>query len=93
MRRVRDLKSGFTKLPRGSIYTTIRELGPKIPYNGRNSASQFPNGCICGPFGLGWGGTSRAQTIYGQGVGGREYGEHKKAFSRVVLTSFKVRIL
>ena len=37
--------------PRGSIYTTIRELGPKIPYYRRNYGSQFPNGCICGPSG------------------------------------------
>ena len=37
--------------PRGSIYTTIKELGPKIPYHGRNYGSQFPNGCICGPSG------------------------------------------
>ena len=33
-------------LPRGSICTTIRELGPKIPYYIRNYGSQFPNGCI-----------------------------------------------
>ena len=37
--------------PRGSIYTTIRELGPKIPYYIKNYGSQFPNGCICGPSG------------------------------------------
>ena len=36
--------------PRGSIYTTIRELGPEIPYYRRNYGSQLPNGCICGPF-------------------------------------------
>ena len=35
--------------PKGSTYTTIRELGPKIPYYRRNYGSQFPNGCICGP--------------------------------------------
>ena len=35
--------------PRGSIYTTVRKLGLKIPYNKRNYGSQFPNGCICGP--------------------------------------------
>ena len=39
-------------LPRGSIHTTIRELGPKIPYYIRNYGSQFPSGCICGPSGL-----------------------------------------
>ena len=39
-------------LPRGSTYTTIRELGPKIPYYRRNYGSQFLNGCICGPSGL-----------------------------------------
>ena len=38
--------------PRGSIiYTTIRELGPKIPDFRRNYGSQFPNACICGPSG------------------------------------------
>ena len=49
---------GFTGLklyprhyPRGSIYTTIGELGPKIPHCRRNYGSQFPNGCICGPSG------------------------------------------
>ena len=36
---------------RESMYTTIRELGPKIPYYRRNYGSQFPNGCICGPSG------------------------------------------
>ena len=36
---------------RGSICTTIRELGPKIPYYRRNYGSQFPDGCICGPSG------------------------------------------
>ena len=35
--------------PRGSIYTTIRELGTKIP--DYNLGSQFPNGCIYGPSG------------------------------------------
>ena len=40
-----------TLSPRGSIYTTISELGPKIPYYRRNYGSQFPNGCICGPSG------------------------------------------
>ena len=39
-------------LPRGSIYTTIRELCPKIPCSRRNYGSQFLNGCICGPSGL-----------------------------------------
>ena len=39
-------------LPRGSTCTTIRELGPKIPYYRRNYGSQFPNDCICGPSGL-----------------------------------------
>ena len=38
--------------PRGSIYTTIREVGPEIPYYRRNYGSQFPNGCICGPSGF-----------------------------------------
>ena len=38
--------------PRGFIYTTIRELGPQIPYYRRNYGSQFPNGCICGPSGI-----------------------------------------
>ena len=33
---------------RGSIYKTIRDLGPKIPYCRRNCGSQIPNGCICG---------------------------------------------
>ena len=37
--------------PRGSIYTTMRELGPQIPYYGRNYGSQFPNGYVCGPSG------------------------------------------
>ena len=37
--------------PRGSIYTAIRELGPKMAYYRRNHGSQFPNGCICGPSG------------------------------------------
>ena len=40
------------KVPRGSIYTTIKELGPIIPYYRRNHGSQFPNGCICGPSGV-----------------------------------------
>ena len=40
------------EVPRGSIYTTIRELGPEIPYYRRNYGSQFPNGCICGPSGV-----------------------------------------
>ena len=31
--------------PRRSICTTIRELGPKMPYYRRNYGSQFPNGC------------------------------------------------
>ena len=39
-------------IPRGSTYTTIRELGPKIPYYRRNYGPQFPNGCICGPSGI-----------------------------------------
>ena len=33
--------------PRGSIYTTIREVGLKIPYYRRHSGSQFPNGSVC----------------------------------------------
>ena len=33
------------------MYTTIRELGPKMPYYRRNYGSRFPNGCICGPSG------------------------------------------
>ena len=33
------------------MYTTTRELGPKISYYRRNFGSQFPNGCICGPSG------------------------------------------
>ena len=33
------------------IYTTIRELGPKMPYYRRNYGSQFTNGCIRGPAG------------------------------------------
>ena len=35
---------GFRGLgfPRRSIYTTIKELGPKIPYYRRNYGSQFP---------------------------------------------------
>ena len=44
----------MTSKPRGSMYTTIRELGPKIPYDGRSYGSQFPNGCICGPCGEGF---------------------------------------
>ena len=40
------------KFPTGSIYTTIREVGPNIPYYRRDYGSQFPNGCICGPSGL-----------------------------------------
>ena len=39
-------------LRRGSVYTTSRELGPKIPFYRRNYRSQLPNGCICGPSGL-----------------------------------------
>ena len=39
------------------MYTTIGELGPKIPYYRRNYGSHFPNGCICGPSGLAAGGT------------------------------------
>ena len=39
-------------VPRGSIYTTIRELGPKVQYYRRNYGSQFPNGCTCGPSGV-----------------------------------------
>ena len=35
------------------MYTTIRELGPKIPYYRRNYGSQFPNSCIYGPSGFG----------------------------------------
>ena len=35
-----------------SIFATIEELGPKIPYYRRNSGSQSPNGCICGPSGI-----------------------------------------
>ena len=38
--------------PRGSIYTTIRELGPQIAYYRRKYGSQFSNGCICGPSGF-----------------------------------------
>ena len=34
-------RSGVRNLPRGSTYTNIRELGPKIPYNGRNYGSQW----------------------------------------------------
>ena len=45
--------SGSLRNPRRSMYTTIRELGPKIPYYTRNYGSQFPNGCICGPSGNG----------------------------------------
>ena len=45
-------RDDFRTIPRGSIYTTIRELGPKIPYYRRNYGSQFPNGCICGPSGI-----------------------------------------
>ena len=37
--------------PTGSIHTTSRELGPKTPNYRRNYGSQFPNGCICGPYG------------------------------------------
>ena len=49
----RGAHEGFDKnLPRGSRYTTIRELGPQMPYYRRNYGSQFP-GCICGPSGLG----------------------------------------
>ena len=43
--------SDFKACPRGSIYTTIRELGPKTPYYIRNYGSPFPNSCICGPSG------------------------------------------
>ena len=40
-------------IPRGSIYTTIKELDPNIPYYRRNYyGSQFPNSCICGPSGI-----------------------------------------
>ena len=53
LRAVRSRVCKFTdrihKRPRGSIYTTIRELGPKMPYYRRNYGSQLPNGCICGP--------------------------------------------
>ena len=41
-------------VPRGSIYTTIRESGPKILYYRRDHGSQFFNGCICGPSGVGF---------------------------------------
>ena len=37
--------------PRGSLYPTIKELGPKISDYRRNYGSQFPNGCICGTSG------------------------------------------
>ena len=56
-------------LPRGSTYTTIRELGPKIPYYRRNYGSQFPYGCICGPSGLvriqGYGSGFRVSVAHG----------------------------
>ena len=42
---------GYVTNPRGSMYTTIRELGPKKPYYRRKCGSQFSNGCICGPSG------------------------------------------
>ena len=59
---------------RGSIYTTIRGLGPKIPYYRRNYGSQFPNSCICGPSGAhcfvveGLGFWWMEATLYGLGV-------------------------
>ena len=50
---VKDLRFRVYRVPRGSMTTTtIRELGPKIPYYRRNYGSQFPNGCICGPSGV-----------------------------------------
>ena len=49
---LRERKSRWdAQEPRGSIYTVIRELGPKMPYYRRSCGSQFPNGCICGPYG------------------------------------------
>ena len=59
--RVRSLKRlmvlalqrrGNIWIPRGSIYTSIRELGPKVLYYRRNFGSQLPSGCICGPSGI-----------------------------------------
>ena len=44
--------NGRSVFPRGSIYTTIMELGPKMPYYRRNFGSQLPNGYICGPSGF-----------------------------------------
>ena len=36
----------------GSTYTSIKELGPKIPYHRRNYGSHSLNSCICGPSGI-----------------------------------------
>ena len=39
---------GLLQSQRVHICTTIRELGPKIPYYRRNYGSRFPNSCIFG---------------------------------------------
>ena len=49
---VQDLVN-ISRLPRGSTYTTVRELGPIIPPIVWYFGAQFPNSCIYGPSGLG----------------------------------------
>ena len=50
--RAQGLRLRMFRLSRGSTYTTIRELGPIIPYIVWYFGAEFPNSCIYGPSGL-----------------------------------------